>query len=52
MSSENVAASEKFLGSGMKWETFEPYYPEGSKCYKISSKKVLNTLCKPLPMFV
>ena len=51
MSSDNFVTSEKFLGSGMKWETSEPDSPKGGNSCKISFTTVLNTLCKPLPMF-
>ena len=51
MSYNNFITSEKFLGSGMKWETSEPDYPKGVKVFEISFTAVLNTLWKPLPMF-
>ena len=52
MSSENMVTSEKFLGSGMKWETSEPDLPKVGKSCEISFAAVLNTLCKYLPFFV
>ena len=51
LSSDKFVTSEKFLGSGMKWETSEPYYPKGGNYCEISFTTVLNTLCEPLPMF-
>ena len=43
--------SEKFLGYVMKWGTSEPDSSKGSKSCEIYFSTVLNTLCKPLPMF-
>ena len=51
MLSENYFTSEKFLGYGMKQETSEPDSPKGGKSCRIYLTTVLNTLCKPLPMF-
>ena len=51
MLSENLVTSAEFLGSGMKWETFEPDSPKIGKTCKIDFTTVFNTLCKPLPMF-
>ena len=51
MSYEIFSFSEKFLGSGMKWETSEPNSPKGGNNCKIYFTTVLNTLCIPLPMF-
>ena len=51
MSSENLATSTKFLGSGMKWENSEPDYPKGGKSCEIYFTTVLNTLWEPLTMF-
>ena len=51
MSSDNFVTSANFLGSGMKWETSGPDYPKGGKSCEIYFTTVLNTLCKPLPMF-
>ena len=51
MSSGNVFTSEKFIGSGMKRETYEPDSSKGGKSCEIYFTIVLNTLCKPLPMF-
>ena len=50
MSSDNFVTSAKFLGSGMKWETYEPDSPKGVISCEISFTTVLNTLCKPFPM--
>ena len=47
MFSDNFVTSEKFLGSGMKWETSKPDSTEGVNYCEISFKTVLNTLCKP-----
>ena len=46
MLSDNFVTSEKFLGSGMKWETSEPDSPKGVNYCKISFTTVLNTLYK------
>ena len=46
----NFVTSEKFLGSGMKWETSEPDFPNGVISCKIFFKTVLNTLCEPYTM--
>ena len=51
ISSENFVTSEKFLGSGMKWENSEPDSPKGGKSCEIYFTTFLNTLCEPLPMF-
>ena len=51
MSYNNLVASETFLGSGMKWKTYELDSPKGGKSCKISFTTVLNTLCETLPMF-
>ena len=51
MSSEIFFTSEKFLGSGMKWETSEPDSPKGGKSCVISFTTILNTPCRPLPLF-
>ena len=51
MSSDNFVTSVKFLVSGMKWETSETDPPKGGKSCEISFTTVLNTLCKPLPVF-
>ena len=51
MSSENLVTSATFRGSGMKWEALEPDSPKGGNLVKIYFTTVLNTLCKPLPMF-
>ena len=47
MLSGNFVTLEKFLGSGMKWETSEPDSPKGVNSYEISFTILLNTLCKP-----
>ena len=36
MSSDNLVNSEKFVGSGMKWETSEPDSTKSGKPCKIS----------------
>ena len=42
----NLATSAKFLGSGMKYSTFDPKYPKvGSELFN-SFKIALNNLCK------
>ena len=51
MPSENLVTSEKFIGSGMKWEISEPDSPKSGKPCEISFITVLNSLCGPLPMF-
>ena len=51
MSSDNLVDSEKFLGYGMKWEIYEPDSPKCGQYCEISFATVLNTLCKPLPIF-
>ena len=51
MSSDNFVTSEKFLGSGMKWETSEPDSPKGGKSCEISFIIVFNNFFKPLPVF-
>ena len=51
MSSDNIVNSEKFLGSGIKYETSEPDSPKTCKSCEIYFTTDLNTLCKPLPMF-
>ena len=51
MTSDNFVTSAKCLGYGIKWETSEPDSPKGGKSCEISFTTVLNTLCKPLPMF-
>ena len=48
--SDNFVTSEKFLGSGMKWENSEPDSPKGVNSCEIYVITVLNTLCKPFPM--
>ena len=48
--SDNFVTSEKFLGSGMKWETYEPDSPKLVNICEKSFTIVLNTLCKPFPM--
>ena len=48
--SEKFVTSAKFLGSGMKWETYEPDSPKVANSCKISFAIVLNTLCKPFPV--
>ena len=50
MFSDNFVTSAKFLGSGMKWETFETDSPKGVNSCKIYFTTVLNTLCKPFPV--
>ena len=51
MSYDNLEALTKFMGSGMKWETSEPYSPKGGKSCEIYFITILNTLCEPLPVF-
>ena len=51
MSSEIFFTSANFLGYGIKWETSEPDSPKGGKSFEIYFTTVLNTFCKPLPMF-
>ena len=42
--------SEKFLGSGMKCDTFDPDFPKvGNELFYLFTK-VLETLCKPFPI--
>ena len=48
--SDNFVNSEKFLGSGMKWETYEPDSLNVDHSCKIFFTIVLNTLCKPFPI--
>ena len=48
--SDNFVTSEKFLGSGMKWDTSEPDYPKLVNSCEISFTIVLNTLCKHFPI--
>ena len=50
MFSDNFVTSAKFLGSEIKWETYEPDSPKGVNSCEISFTTVLNTLCKPVPM--
>ena len=50
MLSDNFFTSEKFLGSGMKWETSEPDSPKGVNSWEVYFTTVLNTLCKIFPM--
>ena len=50
MSSDNFVTSEKFLGSGMKWETSEPDSPKAINLCEMSFTIVLNTLCNPFPV--
>ena len=40
---DNFVTSAKFLGSGMKWETSEPYDPKCANSCKISFTIELNT---------
>ena len=47
---DNFVTSEKFLGSGMKWETSEPDSPKGVNYCEMYFTTVLNTLCKPFPV--
>ena len=47
---DNFVTSAKFLGSGMKWETFEPDSPKLVNSCEISFTVVLNTLCRPFPI--
>ena len=51
MSSDNFVTSEKFLVSGIKWETYEPDSTKGGKSCEISFTAVVNALCKTLPIF-
>ena len=51
MSSDNFVTSAKFLGYEMKWKISEPYSLKVGKYCKIFFTTVLNTLCKPSPMF-
>ena len=51
MLSDHFVTSEKFLGSGMKWETSELDSPKGVNSWKVYFTTVLNTFCKTLPMF-
>ena len=50
MLSDNFFTSEKFLVSGMKWETSEPDSPKGVNSCEISFTIVLKTLSKPFPV--
>ena len=52
MFSDNLVTSEKFLGSGMKWETSEPDSPKVLNSCEIYFTTVLNTLFKPFPVFL
>ena len=51
MFSDNFVTSEKFLGSEIKWEISEPDSTKGVNSCEIYFTTVLNTVCKPLPMF-
>ena len=51
MYSDNLVASAKFLGSGIKQETFYTYSPKIGKAYEISLTTDLKTLCKTLLTF-
>ena len=46
-SSGNLVTSEKFLGSGIKCDTYEPDYPKVGYALFGSFTTDLNTLCEP-----
>ena len=48
--SANLVTSAKFLGSGMKWDTYEPVSPKLVSSCEISDTIVLKILCKPFPI--
>ena len=51
-SSGNLVTSAKFLGSGMKYDNFEPGYPKVGNGFCNSFTIALKTLCKPLPILL
>ena len=47
-SAGNLETSEKFMGSGMKCDTSDTYYPKLGNEFFNPLTTALNTLCKPL----
>ena len=49
-SAGNLVTSEKFLGSGMKWDTSETDSTKSGNEFFNYFKTILKTFCKPLPI--